>query len=108
MKITLNFSQFLENWPASRKDQFSYEALEVIFNYIEEYEESAGSETEFDPIAICCEWSEYESALDAANDYTKVEQFTGTLEEQEVAARAWLEDRTTVLDAGDKIVMIQF
>lgn len=108
MKITLNFYQFMENWPESRKEQFSYEALKAIFEEIERVEEDTAIETEFDPIAICCEWSEYESALDAANDYTKVERFTGTLEEQEVAARAWLEDLTTVLGAGDKIVIRQF
>jgi hypothetical protein len=41
-----------------RGDQFSYEGLELIFDYIEEYEDSTGEQVELDPIAICCEWSE--------------------------------------------------
>jgi NAD(P)-dependent dehydrogenase (short-subunit alcohol dehydrogenase family) len=41
-----------------RKDQFSYEGLELIFDYIEEYEQETGEQIELDVIALCCEWSE--------------------------------------------------
>lgn len=43
---------------SSRKDQFSYEALEAIFDYLEEYSNSTGENVEFDIIAICCDWTE--------------------------------------------------
>ena len=44
---------------SSRKDQFSHEALEAIFEYLEEYSEQADSNNiEFDIVGICCEWSE--------------------------------------------------
>lgn len=117
MKMTLNFSQFYQNWPESRKDQFSYEALEAIFNWMEEYEASTNDEIEYDPISICCEWSEYDSAWDAMEQYQPedmpVEGKEGDdlleiQEKNEKAARQWLEERTTVLDAGKKIVLIDF
>jgi hypothetical protein len=41
-----------------RKDQFSYEGLELIFDYIESYEQDTGEQIELDVIALCCEWSE--------------------------------------------------
>lgn len=101
MKMTLSFSQFYQSWPESRKDQFSYDALKSIFDYIEELEESTGEETEFDPIAICCDWTEYDSALEAAQAYGYEEGVDlephGSLDLLEVAAleqkqaQEWLE-----------------
>ena len=43
---------------SSRKDQFSVEALEAIFNYLDTYSEETGEIVEFDIVAICCEWAE--------------------------------------------------
>jgi hypothetical protein len=41
-----------------RKDQFTYEGLGLIFEYIEDYERDNGERVELDVIALCCEWSE--------------------------------------------------
>ncbi|MAN62745.1 MAG: hypothetical protein CMI60_12460, partial [Parvibaculum sp.] len=41
-----------------RPDNFSYEALEVLFEHFEHMEECTGQEMEFEVIKICCEWSE--------------------------------------------------
>jgi hypothetical protein len=53
----------------SRKEQFSYEALIALHSYYEELEESTGEQITFDMVAICCEWTEYDSDMDAINDY---------------------------------------
>lgn len=45
---------------AERKDQFSYQALKELFEYYDNLAEDTGK-IEFDMIAICCEWSEYDS-----------------------------------------------
>jgi hypothetical protein len=56
---TLNFTTFANAFRNSdRAEQFSYEALELIFDYIEEYEQDSGEQIEFDLIALCCEWAE--------------------------------------------------
>ena len=39
-------------------DNFSYEALKLLFDWFEEYEQDCGTEVELDPIAICCEFTE--------------------------------------------------
>ena len=52
-----------------RKDQFSYEGLEALFNWLEQYEEDIGEEMELDVIAICCDFSEYESLEEFHKDY---------------------------------------
>ena len=57
---TINFTTFANAFRSSelRSTQFSYEALELIFDYIEDYERATGENVEFDMIAICCEWAE--------------------------------------------------
>ncbi len=56
---TLSKSSFIDAFKqSSRKDQFSYEALEAIFDYLEEYSDSTGEPVEFDIVGICCDWSE--------------------------------------------------
>lgn len=109
MKMTLNFSQFYDNWPESRKEQFSYGALRAIFDYLEQYEEDAGEEIEYDPIAICCEYTEYETALEGAKEYGFEPDEEDSEEKQEEAALEYLEERTTVLPCGSGgIVIAQF
>lgn len=55
--VTLhNFRSAFKN--SGRATQFSYEALELIFNYYEALEQDTGEPIEFDMIAICCEWRE--------------------------------------------------
>lgn len=66
---TVNLYHFREAFRiAGRKDQFSYEALEAIFDYLEEYSEDIGEDVELDVISICCEWAEARWS-DIASDY---------------------------------------
>lgn len=56
---TLSKSSFIDAFKqSSRKDQFSYEALGAIFDYLEDYSDSTGEPVEFDMVAICCDWAE--------------------------------------------------
>jgi hypothetical protein len=59
MKTTISRYDFERAFvDAGRKDQFSYEALGLLYDYLEEYEESTGEEIELDVIALCCEYTE--------------------------------------------------
>ena len=60
MKQTINLNQFRDAFQAIRPDNFSYEGLEVLFNWFEELDYCGEPETELDVIAICCEFSEEE------------------------------------------------
>lgn len=51
---------------AGRMDQFSYEGLEVLFDYLEELSEDTGETIELDPVALCCEY--YESSIEELID----------------------------------------
>ena len=59
MKQTVNLQDFRDAfYKMGRKDNFSYEGLEILFNYIEEMEQDIGEETELDVIALCCDYAE--------------------------------------------------
>ena len=52
-------SNFRDEFRAcGRADQFSYDALGILFDYLEAYEMDTGEEIELDVVAICCDFSE--------------------------------------------------
>jgi hypothetical protein len=69
MKITVDLSMFRREFRAmNRNEQFTYEGLEVLFDYLEELE-FCEEESELDVIGLCCDFAEGEP-LDIANDYS--------------------------------------
>jgi Zn finger protein HypA/HybF involved in hydrogenase expression len=97
MKQTVNNSDFHNAFHRmDRGTQFSYEALNLIYDYLEQYEDSTGEEVELDVIAICCEYSE--------SDYEEIASSYGidldgidTEEEKIEAVRHYLEDNTSLV-----------
>lgn len=116
MKTTVNFYRFERAFiEMGRAEQFSRGALEAIFDYIEEYEEDSGEEIEMDVVALCCEWSEYECAADAAIEYgwrppsrDDDESYEDFEERKNEEALEWLEDRTTARTFDGGVVIVQF
>ena len=51
------------------RDNFSYDGLKALFEYLEEYEDSTGEEVELDVIALCCDYMEYDSLKEYNDDY---------------------------------------
>jgi len=66
MKQTLSKDMFRFQMNQIRPNNFSYEGQGVLFDYLDEID----SELEFDPIAICCDFSQcsLNEFLDAFND----------------------------------------
>ena len=80
MHITIdNASQFRDQFrDMGRQDQFSYEALGLLYDYIEEI----SPESELGVIAICCEYSEdTEEAIAKAYGLHEDEDVTAYLSE---------------------------
>ena len=69
MKTTVSKYDFERAFvDAGRKDQFTYEAIGLLFDYFEDYEDSTGEEIELDVVAICCDYSE-DTVTDIARNY---------------------------------------
>ena len=91
MKKTINEFDFRNAFMSSdsRKDTYTFEGLNALFDYFTEYEENTGEDMELDIVAICCDFSEYSNFEDLQASYPNIE----TMEQ--------LENRTQVIPVGD-------
>lgn len=58
MKQTIGLSQFTDAFMAIRPNNFTYDGLVLLFDWIEQQEQETGQEQELDVIALCCDFSE--------------------------------------------------
>ena len=121
MKNTINFSQFSDRFARSDtyKDNFSYEWLKALYNFLIEYEEQTNQETEFDIVALCCDFIEYDSIKDAFLAYKSEEDFNELCEQNKTddpeiveqvrndSALEYLQENTTVIEIPSGGVIIQ-
>lgn len=102
MKQTVTEYQFVDSFRhAGRESQFSVPARRALFAYLEELEDSCGTEFELDPVGICCEFAEYPSALEAAKAYGL--ELRG--DDDESRALDWLREQTPVVEFDGGIVI---
>jgi hypothetical protein len=107
MKQTVNFSDFVDAFRAyDRYDQFGYQALMVVFEYLEELEESTGQELELDVVAICCDYAtdNWESI---AENYSIDLSGLDDEEEKQEAVIEYLNENTIVLGQTDCEIVYQ-
>jgi hypothetical protein len=89
---TISESQFVDAFNAVRPDNFSYNGLCALYEYLGGYYD--GDNYELDVIGICCDFSEYKDIDELREDYAEYELLSD------------FEDRTTVikLDNGGLII----
>ena len=107
MKQTVTRSDFIDAFRnAGREDNFSYEGLCALYDWLEEL----GEEYELDVIALCCEFSEYSSALECIEDagYGFEPDPEDDEEGREAAALDWLRDQTPVIDFPGGVIIQDF
>lgn len=72
MKITINFNDFEARFQRyGRGEQFSYEGLQALFDWLEDFESDTGEDMEFDVIGLCCDFAEYENLKEFQAEYGK-------------------------------------
>ena len=98
MKTTISRYDFERAFvDAGRKDQFSYEALGLLYDYLEEYEESTGEEIVLDVIALCCDYCE-DDILSIFNTYPiSCESENPSLDEIQDAVSEYLQENTQLV-----------
>ena len=111
MKSTVSEHDFCQAFvDHNRTESFSYDARKAIFEYLEQMEEDCDTEFELDPIAICCEYSEHDSALGCIEDngYGFEPDAEGDDDDIEAECLEYLQDRTTVIEFNGGIVIQSF
>ena len=80
-----------------RPDNFTWGGLSALFEYLEEYEDDSGFKIEFDPIGICCEFTEYA-------DFKEIQE-AHSIEFEDIEE---LEEYTTVIEHDEGIIIREF
>lgn len=97
MKQTVNLNDFRNEFRGTQyENYFSWDGLEVLFDYFEDLEDDTGSEIELDIVAIACDFVEYSDFEEFQSDYGK-----------EYHSISDIEIDTTVIMIDDRSFIIQ-
>jgi hypothetical protein len=100
MKQTISVYDMREAFrQCDRYNHFSYDGYQVLFDALEELEESTGEEFELDVIALCCDFVEYDLE-EVRSDYGQDD-----LDDDETLD--YLHDNTWVCGQTDSTVIFQ-
>ena len=74
MQAYVTRTDFIDTFKQSHsyKNNFSYDGLVALFEYLEDFEESMGDDyqmLDFDMVGICCDFTEYKNINEFINDY---------------------------------------
>jgi len=96
MKQSVSMYDFERAFKRYERENFSYDGLKALFEYLEEYEEGTGEEIELDVIALCCDYAEYDSLNEYNDDYgTKYDEIDA------------IQDDTMLIKIDDERFIIQ-
>jgi hypothetical protein len=94
MKTTVDTYQFIN---VMTGHGFTRAGAVALFDYLEQYEEETGQELDFDPIALCCDFTEYKDLQEIAREYG-----------EEYSDLDYLEQSTTVIEFEGGIIIFNF
>ena len=95
IKQTVTESDFRDAFQAIRPDNFSYEGLGALYDYLENLSEDIGDDIELDVIALCCDFTEYSE--DAAREEFNIDP---DIED-------WQDEVPDAIASGDDFVIVQ-
>jgi len=97
MIITVDLPRFRDAFRITRPDNFSYDGITALFEFLEELEEATAHPIELDVIGLCCDFSEFEDFEELQENYPAIEDMDD------------LQDHTTVIDIdGDSFIIQNF
>jgi len=106
MSIVKTISNDYEFWEWSQKSDnysknFTLEGAKALQAYYDELSEDLGENIEFDPIAWCCEFSEYDSLAEAYKEW----RYDYTFVQGE--ALDYFNDNTVIIELDNGGVLVQ-
>lgn len=96
MKTTVNFSYFADAFKRlGHENNFTIEGLGLLFDYLEDVEQSTGEDIELYVIALCCDYDENHIDDIVANYSINVEGMDD--DEKRETVRDYLQDNTCLV-----------
>ena len=115
MKETVTESRFVNAFDeANRADNFTRAARRALFEHFESIEDDCDFEIEFDVIAICCSWTQYDSLQECLDEYGDEFQTLDDLRDSttviEITGLAICDDSTSTrfVDVDEGVLIEQF
>ena len=97
MNQNIGFCQFTDAFrDHDRQEQFSYDGLKALYDYLIQYEDDTGESIELDVIALCCDYVEYKNLKELKRDYSSIKSMKD------------LEDNTQVINFDGGLIIQQF
>ena len=87
-----------------RKNHFSPEGFDALYDYLYDYSEDVGEDFKVDVIALCCDFTEYSDWEELYNNYSysynnKSKTFEELEEDNELDDfKEWVQDSTPVIE----------
>ena len=106
--MTLSTHQIAGSLMQDQNAKWSRGAAYALAEYLQEVEDSAGVEQEFDVVAIRCEFSEFQSATEAAQSYGWSSDSDEFDHANESAALSWLQNRTSAIEFDGGVIIANF
>lgn len=103
MKQTIHLGDFRDAFQKVRPNNFTYEGLEQLYDYLVSYEDDTGEQIELDVIAICCGYSE-DTPLNIAKQYDIDIEDDGN---ELLNVMDYLADHTSVIGHTDTTIIYQ-
>lgn len=108
MKETLTTGEIARKLFEDKDAGWSYGGAHALAEYLEQLEDDMGEDMEFDRVAIRCDFSEHETAIDAASQYDWKPDEDDDEDAQEASALHYLQDRTEVIEFADGVIIRSF
>ena len=102
MKRTITESEFIDGFTGSYADSFTYEGKKALYEYFTELEEDTSFEIEYDPIAIHCEYTEYDDFTEFRDEYEDY------VYEHKIKDLETLQEHTQVIEYKGGFIIQQF
>jgi hypothetical protein len=108
MKETLTTNEIAHRLLQDENAGWSFAGAGALAEFLEQREQDNGEETEFDRVAIRCEFSEHANAAEAASDYGWEPDKDSDEEKNEEAALDFLQDRTIAITFDGGVIIQNF
>lgn len=119
MKQSMSATDIADELMKDEYAAWTYNGARALAEYLDNLDDETGEETEFDRVAIRCEYSQYGSAWEAMEQYQPEDMPTiddpsesmdlvELDEAQEAEALRWLNDHTTVIEFEGGVIIADF
>lgn len=102
MKITLSTEQAAEMLRSDENASWSWRGALALVEYLEELEFECDMDIDFDRVAIRCDYSEYKSLQEFAQEYSEIEN----ADDDEI--RAYIRDNGSLIEFDGGIIVSTF